>query len=141
MKIVLLCFFFSFAVSAKTAQAVYGKKITLKNPLTLKQATSVKNTDKQVLVKAKVGKVCKKKGCWMILESKEKEIRVTFKDYSFFVPMGLIGKDVLIQGQMIEKKMSLEETKHFVADEGGDTSKITKGRSEFRILASGVQTI
>ncbi|MCO4794770.1 MAG: DUF4920 domain-containing protein [Bacteriovoracaceae bacterium] len=117
----------------------YGGKITLKSIVPLENAVKEHTGKDSVVVSAKVGTVCKKKGCWMILKSKTGDIRVTFKDYKFFVPVSLVGKDILVQGKMIEKKMTLAETKHFVEDEGGDASKVTKPRSEYRIVATAVK--
>ena len=43
--------------------------------------------------------VCKKKGCWMKVEKSDGTLmRVTFKDYGFFVPKDIAGKNVIIEG-------------------------------------------
>ncbi|MBC7984485.1 MAG: DUF4920 domain-containing protein, partial [Candidatus Obscuribacterales bacterium] len=78
----------------------YGAPLTLKNPIPL--STAIKQLDSkssaQVLVESKVDKVCVVKGCWLGLVSEAEDIRVTFKDYAFFVPPSLIGKTVMVQG-------------------------------------------
>ena len=59
----------------------------------------------QVLIHSKqhfrgtVTEVCKAKGCWMkvALENGE-ETMVKFKDYGFFVPKDMAGKEVVING-------------------------------------------
>ena len=136
--IILLTALISSNVFAKQK---YGEPISLKSmPISLAHAIKSPSTS-PVLVKAKVGKVCKKKGCWMVLENKDKDIRVTFKNYGFFVPISLVGKQVLLQGILTKHTMSLEETKHYVSDEGGDISKVTKPRSEYRLVASAVETL
>jgi hypothetical protein len=130
------------ALVATLAQAEhYGAPLTMKNPISLPAA--IKQLDKQstaqVLIESKVDKVCVAKGCWLGLVSATDDIRVTFKDYAFFVPPSLIGKTVLVQGQLEKVTMTLEETKHYVQDAGGDPSKVTTPRVEYRIVASGVE--
>jgi hypothetical protein len=119
----------------------YGAPIEAKNPVTL--AAAIKQLDKQsnanVLVESKVDKVCVVKGCWLGLVSEADDIRVTFKDYAFFVPSSLIGKTVIVEGVLEKVTMTLDETKHYVKDAGGDPSIVTEPRVEYRIVASGVE--
>ena len=64
-------------------------------------------------LKAKVIDVCQMKGCWMKLDiGNEKEIMVNFKDYSFFVPKNIIGKNVIVSGNAFKRNISIEELKH-----------------------------
>ncbi|MBT3584795.1 MAG: DUF4920 domain-containing protein [Halobacteriovoraceae bacterium] len=118
----------------------FGSPITLKKAIPLKEAVSAKKAG-QLLVTAKVGKVCESKGCWMSLESTDKSVRVTFKDYKFFVPMSLVGKKVLVQGVLSPYKMSIKEAKHYASDAGKDPSKIKKAVLEYRMVATGVKTL
>ena len=53
----------------------------------------------------------------------------------------LIGKKILVQGKVKRKELTLKETKHYIEDEGGDPSKITKAITEYRIVASGVKVV
>jgi len=92
-----------------------------------------------VVVQSKVAKVCEAKGCWLGLSNARGEVRVTFKDYGFFVPPSLIGKTVLVEGMLEKVTLSLAETKHYVRDAGGDPAKVTQPRVEYRIVASGVE--
>lgn len=64
---------------------------------------------------------------------------MTFKDYAFFVPSTLIGKTVLAQGELKKVTMTLEETKHYVKDAGGDPATVTQPRVHYELVASGVQ--
>ena len=52
----------------------------------------------------------------MNLESDSGDVRVTFKDYGFFVPMSLVGKKVFVRGSFKKHMMSVEEAKHFAED-------------------------
>jgi len=119
----------------------YGAPIKAKNPLTLqaalKQLDAAPSAD--VLIESQVDKVCVVKGCWMALTNNKDDVRVTFKDYGFFVPASIIGKTVIVEGKLEKVVMSLEDTKHYVKDAGGDPSTVTKPRTEYRIVASGVE--
>jgi len=119
----------------------YGAPIKAKNPVAL--ATAITQLEKQstasVLVESKVDKVCEAKGCWLGLVSDNGDVRVTFKDYAFFVPSSLIGKTVIVEGVLEKVTMTLDETKHYVKDAGGDPSSVTEPRVEYRIVASGVE--
>lgn len=129
---ILLC---SLAVAEQ-----YGAPLTLKEPISL--TTAIARLDRQpttlVLIESKVDKICQVKGCWLGLVSDLGDVRVTFKDYAFFVPPTLIGKTVLVQGTLEKVTMTLEETKHYVQDAGGDPSTVTTPRVEYRIVATGI---
>jgi hypothetical protein len=118
----------------------YGAAITKNKPLSLETAIGqLENKAKaEVLVESKVAAVCVVKGCWMALTTPQNEVRVTFKDYGFFVPSSIIGKTVLVEGTLEKVMMSLEDTKHYVKDAGGDPSTVTQPRTEYRIVANGV---
>lgn len=118
----------------------YGAELTLKNPVTVDTAMQEfkKNPTKMFLIEAQVDKVCQQKGCWMTLKSKTSDLRITFKDYSFFVPLTLSGKTVLVEGILNAKKLTLAQTKHYVEDEGGDPSKVTKAITDYQMIATGV---
>lgn len=139
MKIVL-----GFALGLVTTLACaeqYGAPLTRRDPLTLEAA--VKQLDGKsaatVLVESKVDKVCEAKGCWLGLKSDSGELHVTFKDYAFFVPQSLIGKTVLVEGRLEKATMTLEETRHYVKDAGGDPAKVTQPRVHYQLVASGVE--
>ncbi len=77
-------------------------------------------------VKGKVVDVCVKKGCWMSLELGNGEMmRVTFKDYGFFVPTDkekMMGKEVIIQGTAKFETVSVADQKHY-AEDGGESKE------------------
>lgn len=118
----------------------YGSELTLKDAVTVDAAMEqfTKEPKKTFLIEAQVDKVCQKKGCWMTLKSKTSDLRITFKDYGFFVPMTLVGKTVLVEGTLNAKKLTLAQTKHYVEDEGGDPSKVTEAKTDFQMIANGV---
>jgi len=137
-----IAFALLLALTAAFAHAEnYGAPLTMKNPVSLPAAIKLldNKATADVLVESKVDKVCVAKGCWLGLVSSQDNIRVTFKDYAFFVPASLIGKTVVVQGQIEKVTMTLEDTKHYVKDAGGDPAKVSTPRVEYRIVASGIQ--
>ena len=120
----------------------YGAPIAGKTPLTLQSAIEQLDTKPKadVVIQSKVEAVCVVKGCWMALtDNSAGDVRVTFKDYGFFVPSSIIGKTVLVEGTLEKVQMTLDETRHYVKDAGGDPAKVTQPRTEYRIVASGVE--
>src|SRR5690606_40131330 len=61
--------------------------------------TNIKEGDTIPLkFEAKVSEVCQAKGCWMKLDMGFDEIKVTFKDYGFFMPKNIAGEEVIVEG-------------------------------------------
>jgi hypothetical protein len=93
-------------------------------------------------VSGKVLEVCQKKGCWMTLDAGNNQtIRVTFKDYGFFVPMDIAGKQVIIEGFAYNDTTSVEELKHYAEDAGKpkeEIEKITEPEIKVSFEAHGV---
>jgi hypothetical protein len=85
-----------------------------------------------------VAKVCQKKGCFFVAQDGDAVARVTFVDYSFFVPTDSGGKDVTIVGTFGKKELSEEKARHYASDEGSNPDAITGPRSEYSIVATSV---
>ncbi|RMG11426.1 MAG: DUF4920 domain-containing protein [Deltaproteobacteria bacterium] len=97
---------------------------------------------KTVRIDGKVEKVCAKKGCWLALAdgSGAEPVRVTMKDYGFFVPTDCVGKAVTVQGKVELREVSVEEQVHFAKDEGREVDPATlKPVKKVSIVASGVE--
>lgn len=76
---------------------------------------------------AKVNEVCKAKGCWMKLElANGEEAMVKFKDYGFFMPMDIEGKEVVVNGLAFLEAMSVEDQKHYAEDGGATADELAK---------------
>jgi hypothetical protein len=95
-----------------------------------------------VKLKGKVLEVCEQKGCWMSLDNgSEGPMMVHFKDYAFFVPRDIKGKNVVIEGEIKSDTTSVKELKHYAADGGKskeEIEKITEPKVELTFMASGV---
>ena len=92
--------------------------------------------------RATVTDVCKAKGCWMKLELEDgKETMVRFKDYGFFMPMDIEGREVVVNGKAFVSEMSIEDQKHYAKD-GGQTeleiAKFKEAKKTYGFEADGV---
>ena len=97
-----------------------------------------------VKVVGTVGSVCQAKGCWMDLgpsAESESAMRVRFKDYGFFVPKDIAGRQAVVEGYAFREVTSVEELRHYAEDEGlskEEIEKITEPEESIKFLASGV---
>lgn len=102
--------------------------------------TKLENTN--VKVEGEVESVCQAAGCWMKIKlSDGKTMRVTFKDYGFFVPKDISGKKVIFEGTPAIKTTSVAELQHYAQDAGKtkeEISKITEPKTELSFVANGV---
>ena len=92
-----------------------------------------------------VHKVCQAKGCWMTVNAGSGEdMTVTFRDYGFFVPKDIDGREVVMHGVAYTQLTSVDELRHLAEDEGqsqAEIAAITEPRKELRFLADGVELI
>jgi len=90
----------------------------------------------------KVVAVCQEKGCWMKVEKANGEtMMVKFKDYGFFMPKDIVGKEVVLDGDATVKETSVKQLKHYAEDAGKskeEISKITTPKKELIFTAKGV---
>jgi len=95
-----------------------------------------------VKIIAKVVDVCPKKGCWMALEMPDNsKVFVKMKDYGFFVPMAMIGKTVVVEGEAKNITTSVDELKHYAEDakkSKEEIATITEPKKEIRLTAKGI---
>ena len=90
---------------------------------------------KPVVVEGVVSSVCTNMGCWMQLDS----VRVTFKDYGFFVPTDSKGMQVRAFGIAKVRKISKDEADH-LEGEGAKLNRNPDGTAnEVAFVASGVE--
>ncbi len=96
-----------------------------------------------VKVKGRVDAVCQNKGCWMKLtDGKDASaMMVQFKDYGFFVPKDIAGREVIIEGYAYRAVTPVDELRHLAEDAGKSKEEIeaiTEPKEELKFLASGV---
>lgn len=75
--------------------------------------------------RARVLEVCQARGCWMRLELEEgRSVMVRFKDYGFFVPMDIAGREVAVGGKAFISEVSEEERRHLARDAGRSETEV-----------------
>ena len=126
---------------------VFGDEITSENVISAKEMSktygelAVSDTV-QTKFKATVTDVCKAKGCWMKVKLYDgQESMVRFKDYGFFVPKDITGKEVIVNGSAFVASMSVEDQKHYAKDGGkseAEIAKITEPKKTYGFEADGV---
>ncbi len=106
-----------FSETFGTRFVVKGETLGLKKAMQDQVCTE----GKDVTVKTQVSQVCQAKGCFFIASEDEFFARVTFQDYSFFVPTDIAGKDVLLNAKLTPRELSAEQVSHLKKDlgEGG----------------------
>lgn len=76
-------------------------------------------------ISGNIEEVCSKKGCWMVINlGDDKDMRITFKDYEFFVPLDAAGKETIIQGTATMDTTTVEMLKHYAEDAGDSQEEI-----------------
>lgn len=93
-------------------------------------------------VSGKVTEVCQEKGCWMKLEKPNGEnLMVKFKDYGFFMPKDIVGREVVLEGEAVTKEVSVKQMRHYAEDAGKSKEEIEKikaPKKETQFIAKGV---
>jgi len=68
-------------------------------------------------------------------------LMVKFKDYKFFMPKDIVGKDVVLEGQAVVKEVPVKQLKHYAKDAGKsqeEIDKIKESKREIQFVAAGV---
>ena len=94
-----------------------------------------------VVVEGVIAKACTNKGCWMELApaAGKPGVRVTFKDYAFFIPLDSKGMKAKAEGVATVKTLSKKDADHLE----GEGAKLTRNAdgtaNEVSFLANGVE--
>ena len=94
-----------------------------------------------VVVEGTIEKACTRKGCWMqlVAEPKAPGVRVTFKDYGFFVPLDAKGMKARVEGVTKTRTLGKAEADH-LESEGATLARDADGSAtEVSFIASGVE--
>ena len=96
-------------------------------------------TKKAVVVEGVVANACERKGCWMQLRDADRSVRITFKDYAFFVPLDSKGMKARAEGVAVVKTLSKKEADH-LEEEGAKLARNADGTArEVSFVATGVE--
>lgn len=146
--IFIVTLLFSMSINAQIKPAAkgvnYGAKVKPAGAIEVNALEETLETKTTFIgkVKGTVMEVCEKKGCWMKLQQTDGEgIMIRFKDYKFFMPQNIVGKDVVLQGVAKITTTSVEMLKHYAEDAGKskeEIEKITEPKKEIEFIAKGV---
>jgi len=146
--ILAFCFFTGLVIYAQepvsAAKGVtYGAGTTPENAISVNEINSkIENNSYTGKVSGKVVEVCQEKGCWMKIEKADGEkMMVKFKDYGFFMPKNIVGKDVVLDGEAKVKEVSVKQQQHYAKDAGKtqeEVDKIKDPKKELVFVAKGV---
>lgn len=161
-KIIYILLFALFMSSCKTGKSAdsfavensqmisnyksYGETITEEKVIgeaeMLKKFNSL-NTGDTISVKFKsiVKEVCQKKGCWMQVDMGEEQAMVRFKDYAFFMPKDIEGREIIMDGRGFVEEMTVADQRHYAEDAGmtsEEIAAITTPKRTFAFEADGV---
>lgn len=94
-----------------------------------------------VVVEGVIAAACSTKGCWMQLKPVDGEqgMRVTFKDYGFFIPLDAKGMKARAEGVTVVKTLSKADADH-LEGEGAKLKRNADGTAfEVSFVANGVE--
>lgn len=129
--------FASETISRGAAIAKDAKAVALEAVLETPEAF----TKTSVVVEGTVTNACERKGCWMQIAGTDGShpVRITFKDYAFFVPLDSKGMKARVEGVTDIRTLPKEEVAH-LESEGAKFDKAADGTAkEVSFIANGVE--
>lgn len=92
-------------------------------------------------ISGEIKEVCTKKGCWFSMELPNGQaMRVTFKDYGFFIPTNSQGFPIVLEGVATLTETDVETLRHYAEDQGKskeEVEAITEPKREITFEATG----
>ncbi len=92
----------------------------------------------EFLLTTRVSQVCQKKGCFFIAQQGTTTMRVSFVDYSFFVPTDISGKRVTLSGRLVRRELTEEQAEHLAQDLGNEGAPAIIAGAVNEIIATAV---
>ncbi|WP_114748772.1 DUF4920 domain-containing protein [Pleomorphovibrio marinus] len=105
----------------------YGDKITEEKAVSVAEMYQKVNNEGAFKgkVRGEIKEVCTHKGCWLGLSLPDGSVmRVTFKDYGFFVPTESTGFPVVIEGEATKTVTDVATLRHYAEDAGKSKEEI-----------------
>ena len=132
------------AVAQPEITGSFGEQIDIAGAVPAVQVVNELETIDSVQLKVSgvIKEVCQAKGCWMTMEIQDGvHMRVTFKDYGFFVPKDASGFQATIEGMAKREWVDVETLRHYAEDEGmseEEIEAITEPEKSYNFVATGV---
>ncbi|MCE2741011.1 MAG: DUF4920 domain-containing protein [Sphingobacteriales bacterium] len=130
--------------NAAVTASFYGEKITEDSAVAVSELAALMGDKAEMPIKitGEITDVCQKKGCWMeIKNAAGAPLRVTFKDYGFFMPKDAAGKTAIMAGIAKVEVTSIADLKEYAKDAGDDKAAIDaikEPKKELVFEANGV---
>lgn len=107
----------------------------------LQDVESYAKQSEPVFISGVVERNCTTKGCWMQVAPApgEKGVRVTFKDYGFFIPLNSKGMKVKAVGTVVTKHHDKDHVDHLEAEGAALQRNADGSATEITFVASGVE--
>lgn len=105
----------------------FGEEFEMAEATAASDVSSLMNDSSvnEFIVSGTIEEVCQKKGCWMKVATAEDEsMRISFKDYGFFVPLDASGKTMTMKGVAGFDTIDVDMLKHFAEDAGQSQEEI-----------------
>lgn len=128
------------------AKHTFGAPITADSTAAVTVSVAMHDTTKfgqTVLVRGTIADVCMKKGCWLVVTDNVGTMRVTFKDYGFFVPKDSHERTVYLQGVVKREVIEEDIAKHYAEESknGPKPEEITGSQTVITMVADGVMIV
>ena len=81
---------------------------------------------KEIAFTTEILENCEKKGCWMTVDAGSEEVRVSFKDYDFFVPLDSKGHVTTLNGELFYDTLTVDELRHYAMDANATQDSLDK---------------
>ena len=113
--------------SGKDKNGYFGEQISADNLISGEKLVAMLGEQDSVWVsmQSKIVTNCQTSGCWMDLDvGNDEVVKVTFKDYAFFVPLDSEGKIATVEGFAKKEMIPVDMLKHYAEDEGKSQEEI-----------------
>lgn len=131
-------------VVSESVSGNYGAEVQVSEVVTTSQMMTevMEKGTFEGKIAGEIKEVCVKKGCWLTIDLPSGEtMRVTFKDYGFFVPTTSNGFPIILEGVATLTETDVETLRHFAEDQGKskeEIAAITEPKREITFEAVGV---
>ena len=68
-------------------------------------------------------------------------VRITFKDYGFFVPKDIAGKTIIAEGLVTEEVTKEADARHYAEDAGKSKAEIEKIKGDQKQITMVAQSV
>ncbi len=139
----------SMISSVQAKEIILGEQVNmdLYQPLNAVLASPSEFINKEITLKGKITKVCKKKGCWADITSDDGLIRIKVIDGVIVIPIYAVGREAYATGKLSAKVLTKEETMSFLqhmaedAGESFDPSSVEAGMTLYQLKAQSVRIL